>query len=409
MEDAVQQTEGCTAHSQRVAAYCYEVAASLGLTARQQAVLRHAALEHHKGRISNRSASRIIADLGISASLSHQTPRQTLKDKVLDVFHGVAEVAEPEVATLSSILEMADHFDEELEFGQYSELGTAALLDSELSDTLENPAVALILPGLRASSMAQIWRLAPKLPVFPKVALQVIQCLKSGDVALETLEELSSSDPVIAGTLVKVSRSALYARSFPARNTAEAVACLGTEIAGKVLLEIVLKPLLHVPGAERLWRHALEAAYTAEAIAKKAGLNEKDAYLLGLLHDVGSLLLRLLPHRVVESEHRLIAAGCPRTVAEMVVCGATHAEAGACVLRAWQMPEDYITAVEYHHEPEHTPSVLSSLLYLVESCTDSGEDLPSEVRFRTALNRLGLSADDLRALRIRKPVLDCVG
>ena len=195
MEDAVQQTEGCTAHSQRVAAYCYEVAASLGLTARQQAVLRHAALEHHRAKSATGPLRGLLPISGSSASLSHQTPRQTLKDKVLDVFHGVAEVAELEVATLELLNSGnggSSRFDED-EFGQYSELGTAALLDSELSDTLENPAVALILPGLpRACSMAQISRLAPKLPVFPKVALQVIQCLKSGDVALETLEELWS-------------------------------------------------------------------------------------------------------------------------------------------------------------------------------------------------------------------------
>jgi putative nucleotidyltransferase with HDIG domain len=123
-----------------------------------------------------------------------------------------------------------------------------------------------------------------------------------------------------------------------------------------------------------------------------------EAYTAGLLHDVGKLLIRLAPPEVSAMRERLIRNGCATAVAEVLTCGATHAEAGADVLRHWGLPEDYIEAVEFHHEPEHVSLPLASLLYLAEQCTGSEEDLPSAARMRHALDVLGVTGEQLASV-----------
>ena len=191
------------------------------------------------------------------------------------------------------------------------------------------------------------------------------------------------------------------------RNVGQAMLCLGTDLARAILLAQALKPVVAVPGQPALWRHAIESARAAEALAFKVGtIDPADAYTLGLLHDVGRLLLRMVPAEVQERRDRLERSGCARAVAEVVTSGLSHAEAGALVLKAWGLPQDYLTAVEYHHEPERSDSQLAALLYLVEYWTGAEEDLASTVRLEAALARVRISLPELLALKLHQSGLD---
>jgi len=204
---------------------------------------------------------------------------------------------------------------------------------------------------------------------------------------------------VLAGNLMSAAGTALYARERPARNLVEAISCIGTEKASRILMATALAPILFLPGQEAHWRHATESAAAAEALARLSGIPAGDAYLLGLLHDAGSLLLQMAPIQARASLERLIAGGVQVAVAEALTCGDNHAGAGAEVLRAWKLPSEFVTAVEYHHEPERTDSKLAALLYVVEFWTGSEEDLPSTARLRTCLGRLGLTMESLSGLK----------
>jgi HD-like signal output (HDOD) protein len=87
--------------------------------------------------------------------------------------------------------------------------------------------------------------------------------------------------------------------------------------------------------------------------------------------------------------------GCPQRVTEAVVCGADHAEAGEEILRAWQFPGDFVTAVRWHHAPERSKDPLSAILYITEFWTCSEEDLPSVARLNVAMSRIRLTHEQL--------------
>jgi HD-like signal output (HDOD) protein len=135
------------------------------------------------------------------------------------------------------------------------------------------------------------------------------------------------------------------------------------------------------------------------------GLSQCDAYVLGLMHDVGRLLLDLVPASVAASRDRLVQNGCEISIAELLTCGIDHAEAGALVLRHWGLPDAYIEAIRFHHQPQATDSNLAALLYLVEFWTESREDPASNVRLRAALNRLDLDITEILRMRTKKSVV----
>ncbi len=105
--------------------------------------------------------------------------------------------------------------------------------------------------------------------------------------------------------------------------------------------------------------------------------------------------MALLPARFQERSARLIGEGCETVLVEHALCGFSHAEAGAIALEARSFPESLVRAVEHHHHPERSDSMLAALLYLTEHWTNSCEDLPSLVRLKIASGRLGLTARSL--------------
>ena len=134
----------------------------------------------------------------------------------------------------------------------------------------------------------------------------------------------------------------------------------------------------------------------AEQIAKMSGkVDPAEAFLIGLLHDVGKLAIALMPNELNSSLDRLVVKGCEPAVAEVVVCGFDHAEAGADILKHWKFSDDLTAAVRYHHMPEKTKSAMAGILYLTEFWTDVEEDIPSNARLDLAFQLAGITPSDL--------------
>ena len=79
----------------------------------------------------------------------------------------------------------------------------------------------------------------------------------------------------------------------------------------------------------------------------------ENAFTSGLLHDVGKILLGTFMEVDVEPiVHLAKTELISFNVAEQRVLGIDHAEAGAALLEAWELPELIIRAIRWHHTPE---------------------------------------------------------
>ena len=140
-----------------------------------------------------------------------------------------------------------------------------------------------------------------------------------------------------------------------------------------------------------LWNHSIEAAEIAETLALLSErIDPGEAFLAGLVHDIGRLAFSLLSCDYQTRTQSLLDHGCPPLLIERALAGISHAEVGAELLRGWALPPHIADAVKFHHGIEESAEPLAALLYATEFWTMSDEDLPSSVRLERALQILDL-------------------
>jgi HD-like signal output (HDOD) protein len=145
----------------------------------------------------------------------------------------------------------------------------------------------------------------------------------------------------------------------------------------------------------------METASCARALAKSESGSDKlieDAFLGGMLHDVGRLVLAgNMPEKCREVAKVVDDEEISLRSAERNVLQATHGEVGAYVMGLWGLPDSIVEAIAYHECPSESPSREMSALTLVH-CADAltlqiensvqGEDAGLDMKY---LEELGLT------------------
>ncbi len=80
--------------------------------------------------------------------------------------------------------------------------------------------------------------------------------------------------------------------------------------------------------------------------------NAKLAFTAGLLHDIGKVLLgRFIDKETIPAMEKALNDGKSSTEAEHIAMGIDHAELGSMLLRDWNIPDNLVQAVRWHHTP----------------------------------------------------------
>jgi HD-like signal output (HDOD) protein len=108
-----------------------------------------------------------------------------------------------------------------------------------------------------------------------------------------------------------------------------------------------------------LWEDAFLVAESARAICKlegQTGDRPDQAFMAGLLHDLGILLLVAQnTDAFIEVVEEARLSGRPMVAIERERFGTTHAEIGAYILGLWGLPSRIAEAVAWHHQPGDFP------------------------------------------------------
>jgi len=143
---------------------------------------------------------------------------------------------------------------------------------------------------------------AAMLPRAPAVIPQLLGALRHRDQSLTALVERVSKDLLLVAEVMRLSRSARYARHGVVRDLPQAIALLGESGLRSAIARVVLRPLLQSGSGwlaaavgERLWDHTEHKARACAAKAAAAGLDPFDGYMAGMLHSAGwTVMLRRL-------------------------------------------------------------------------------------------------------------------
>lgn len=189
------------------------------------------------------------------------------------------------------------------------------------------------------------------LPPLPQIATRLTNMLLDEEhVHLGRVAELMHADPAIAASVLRVANSASF--GDPCSNLNQAIFRLGLRRVGVLVTAIAHKNYfvyLHPERAEilqTLWNHAVASGLAAERIAAMDDNDPKEAFLAGLLHDVGKLLvLRGIHDLEARSRGPRFEPASIEGLMEFL-----HAELGHAVLSSWGFPEPICQVVLRHHE-----------------------------------------------------------
>jgi putative nucleotidyltransferase with HDIG domain len=386
--------EAIRAHCLRVATWSSELASALGLSESHRSLVEQVAIAHHIPGIllDDQARRRLLAEM----RLETKGDRPFVSDEVravLETLWGRRPIADPIMGKIVAVLEISDDFDQFFE--------SEPLFDPDSVDECTNSSVEAMMTYLQVTSRADVTRVIDRLPVFPRAAREVVRQVANPDVGPREMEAVASMDPVLAGRLIQTANSAYYSPRQPIGSIFHAVSYIGTETARRVLLAAAIRGNFATPQAHRLWNHSLDVAQTAELVAMHASakIDPSQAFLAGLIHDIGRLAFAIMPAAFQERFQRLTDGGCPAAEVEMCLSGRCHGEVGAETLVQWNFPPEIVEAVRWHHRPERSSLALSSLLYLAEFVSESQEDLPSYVRMNIATRLAGISMGSLAEIR----------
>jgi HD-like signal output (HDOD) protein/ActR/RegA family two-component response regulator len=209
---------------------------------------------------------------------------------------------------------------------------------------------------LRDPALRSLLGSVDSLPPAPATYLRLTHLLGEPGAGLSQIAGVVAEDGAIAAKLLQLVHSAFFGISHPVTDMTAAIQILGIRTVRALVLgyEVIQCLAGDVdPAGFSLTspqQHALQVAALARRMAR-AGL-EESAFLAGLLHDAGKLVLATRCAPTFAADQRLAAAeGLPLHVIEQQRRGYTHAQVGAYLFGLWGLPGGVVKAVANHHAP----------------------------------------------------------
>ena len=237
------------------------------------------------------------------------------------------------------------------------------------------------------------------LRISPAVTMAALKKLKSATASVGQIERLVSLDPILAGQVIKAANAAVFPFRDEARSISQAILRLGFDRVALLIVGFSFRRYFSTPRLRKVWEHSIDACHAARSICRLLPwADPEEVTLLALVHDIGQLNFLALGPAFERRYAELQAKGDHQLQIEQKLCGASHAEIGAELMQSWFFPPDMMEAVRYHHTPDRSDLRLTALLHLIESWTESDEDVfDPEVHSRT-LDRLQITNADLSTL-----------
>lgn len=217
------------------------------------------------------------------------------------------------------------------------------------------------------------------LPTLPLVIDRLSKAVRDPNADARRISGIINDDPVIMSRVLRVANSAFYGTTEPITSLQVAVTRMGMRALSNIALSTAVVSSMgkQSSGAfdwNAFWRHSICCGLAAAVINERAGkalgrrYGKDVLHLAGLLHDVGKLVLARYFH--AEFERALTRAArdrVPLWKAERDELGADHAQIGAWLGVRWQLPEESLQVMRWHHQPNDADESARPLVFLVHS------------------------------------------
>jgi len=227
--------------------------------------------------------------------------------------------------------------------------------------------------------------MAGEMATLPIIFTRINEAVENPKSSFSEIGQIISGDSASSARLLKIVNSAYYGFSNKVETITHAITIIGTaQLRDLVLATAVIERFQGVPSKtidmKSFWLHSISCGLAARILATyRHDRNPERFYVLGVLHDIGRLLMFL---NIPDQMRKVIEMAEQEKIslyeAEKNIIGFNHAEMGGFLMEAWNLPGTFQTAINFSHDPSSTtPEYVTetSILHvadLISHCMEHG-------------------------------------
>jgi HD-like signal output (HDOD) protein len=197
------------------------------------------------------------------------------------------------------------------------------------------------------------------LPTLPNVVMEILRLCDDPNSNTREIAALIENDPVLTTKVLKLVNSSYFGLSKELYSVNQALVLIGYNQMKNLILSTsmlqMFKKDTQVGSFSRreLWKHSIGVGIATRFLSKRYRVeNPEQAFVAGLIHDVGKVIIDWFFHEhfvkiidLVEQE------SCWIREAEQRVMKVTHEDIGSYLTTRWHLPDLFRETIAYHHEP----------------------------------------------------------
>jgi putative nucleotidyltransferase with HDIG domain len=266
-----------------------------------------------------------------------------------------------------------------------------------------------VTQSLREIHPRELKGMVREIPTLPAIFQQLFEMLQDPNVSVTQVAEIISKDQSLAAKVLHLVNSAFYGAKDKINTVNRAVVILGFRAVRTAALATSVFDYFEDESSSdeesltKFWKHSIAVASICKIIASKVSpQQEEEAFVMGLLHDSGKLVMKkYFPEDFEELGNYLRDQQVSWYKGEKQLFKVDHTLIGKALFRAWKFPEAVVEAIHLHHNPgpnDNYPQ-LTALVHLADYLSyqmDRGAPLsqgPQECS-PVAQEQLGITVDD---------------
>jgi putative nucleotidyltransferase with HDIG domain len=209
------------------------------------------------------------------------------------------------------------------------------------------------------------------LPQFPENIVMIQKLINDPKSEMADIARQISMDPAMTADLLKVVNSAQFMLSKKVDSISEAVKMVGIRGIKNMLYSYGTQKILGDDTTDKriLWDHSYKTAFYAYNLAKNFRKDRNlldDVFVGGILHDMGKIIFaNVYPDLLNKIKTFCVEKGIPASTFEDLSAGLNHAEIGALIAQKWNFPDNLVSAIRLHHDPNVAPAEFKDLVETV--------------------------------------------
>lgn len=248
-----------------------------------------------------------------------------------------------------------------------------------------------------------------QLPSLPQVLVQILDAIHSEAEDFQAIADIIRQDAAMATRIMHVANSSYYGQNNNCQTIERALVILGTETVKTLVITASIKQFYshfnqqHQTFLKAFWRRSLAEAQLAQVIATLTSYSlPEEAYLCGLLTDVGQLVLLTEHEEKYLALTNSVSSDSGLVSKERELFQQSHSDIGGDLISHWQLSNFMSDAVRYHHEPTNQVQDAHHLVKIVQLASLMSQDAEiDDTTLSASFTLFGLNEALTRELKVR--------